>query len=209
MFDTGSWFGRDRQSWPIILLFLAALAPTLALLWLMNSAMQNERLATRERLSQAYQGHLNLSRESLEKFWSETIVRLEAIATNPAPVAFSQCVESGLVDGLVLFDAEGHVTYPNSPGKFPIPPPEEASAQAEANQLEYARKDFSGAARKYAALSESTNLHSSARALQAQVRCLVSAGRKDAALRIIADTLRQDKYKQCVDPQGRLIVANA
>src|SRR5262249_28538285 len=62
---------------------------------------------------------------------------------------------------------------------------------------------------KYSALSENTNSHLAACALQAQIRCLVAAGKTNAALRIISDTMRAGRFKHATDSQGRLIVANA
>ena len=51
--------GHAQQSWPVLLLLLlVVLAPTVCLLWLMSEATRNERLAVRQRLSQAYRAQL-------------------------------------------------------------------------------------------------------------------------------------------------------
>ena len=49
----------------------------------------------------------------------------------------------------------------------------------------------------------------SARALQAQARCLVKGGKKEEALEILSATLAEDRYEEASDPHGRLIVPDA
>jgi len=55
---------------------------------------------------------------------------------------------------------------------------------------------------------QSTNVHSAARALQAEARCLARAGQQDAAIRVISDVLGDRRYDRAIDRQGRLIAAN-
>src|SRR5689334_24371233 len=82
----------------------------------MGAAMRNERLAARQKLSDAYRAQLSASRARLQERWSETAVELEKLAaTVPAPVAFARCLQSGLVDAVVLFDGLGRTSYPNVP----------------------------------------------------------------------------------------------
>lgn len=78
------------------------------------------------------------------------------------------------------------------------------------SQLEHRRRDFRAAERLYAALAaDATNVNQKARALQAQARCLVQAGAKQDAIRLITERLSGEQYGQALDPQGRLIAANA
>jgi hypothetical protein len=50
--------GRAHDLRPVLLLSLAVLVPTACLLWFMNVAMQNESLALRQRLAEAYLAQL-------------------------------------------------------------------------------------------------------------------------------------------------------
>ena len=46
--------GRPNGSWLMLLLLLAVLVPSVCLLWFMNQAVRNERLAVRQKLAEAY-----------------------------------------------------------------------------------------------------------------------------------------------------------
>ena len=47
------------------------------------------------------------------------------------------------------------------------------------------------------------------RALQAQARCLVKAGQTNVAIKVLTETLAQERYRRVADSQGRLIAVNA
>ena len=67
--------GRPSGSWLMLLLLLAALVPSVCLLWFMNQAVHNERLAVRQKLADAYRGNLSLVQKQLATFWSLTGAR--------------------------------------------------------------------------------------------------------------------------------------
>jgi signal transduction histidine kinase len=201
--------GRDSDAWPIALVLVAVLVPAVCLLWFMSAAMRNERYAARQMLAEAYRMQLSASRARIEQHWNETAVKLEELTRAAAPAsAFARCVRSGLADSVVVFDGHGRFIYPNQPE---APGAIEVDAKwSEASQLEHRRKDFRAAERLYAALAaDTTNVNQKARALQAQARCLVQAGANQDAIRLITETLGGRQYGQAVDPQGRLIAANA
>jgi len=202
---------RDNDVGPTVLLLLAVLVPTVCLLWFMDAAMRNERLAARQKLGDAYRGQLASAQAQIKRYWKDTGAELENLArTTPPSVAFAKCVQSGRMDSVVIFDGDGRVLYPNTP-TAPNPLSSEQELNwAEANHLEYSRQDFIAAASHYEALAkEATNANTAARAFQAQARCLVRAGRTNAAIQVVNETLSRERYCQAVDPQGRLIVANA
>lgn len=192
-----------------MLLLSAVLVPAVCLLWFMSAAMRNERYAARERLADAYRAQLSALQTLVEKHWGEVIADLEQIVKTNAPrAAFACAVRSRLVESLVVFDDNGRIVYPSSPLVNPIEPQLE-SAWAEANQLEYSRKDFSAAAQRYRALAtQLTNIDLSARALQAAARCFVQGGQTEFAIQLINDELSSARYRDATDAQGRLIVAN-
>jgi signal transduction histidine kinase len=201
--------GRDSDAWPIALVLVAVLVPAACLLWFMSAAMRNERYAARQMLAEAHRLQLSASRARIEQHWNDTAAKLEELARAPAPASvFARCVQSGLADSVVVFDDHGRVIYPNQPQA-----PEAIEVHAhwsDANQLEHRRRDFRAAERLYAALAaDATNVNQKARALQAQARCLVQAGAKQDAIRLITESLGGPQYGQAVDPQGRLIAANA
>jgi len=193
-----------------VLLLSAVLVPAVCVLWFMSAAMRNERYAARERLADAYRAQLAGSQTIIARHWAGAVADLEQIVKTNSPAAsFCRAVSAGLVDSLIVFDAKGQMLYPNSPSASPSEVQLEAQ-WAEASQLEYSRKDFAAAAKRYRALAtQLTNVNLSARALQAAARCLVQGGQRELAIQLINDELGREAYCHATDPQGRLIIANA
>ncbi len=204
-----------------MLLLFAVLVPAVCLLWFMGAAMRNEHFAARQTLADIYRGQLSSSQARLDQYWKKAAAELEHLArTSPPSAAFARCIQSGRVDSVVLLDEQGNVLYPDTPSASLAAAAEDRekgtgggeleSKWAEASRLEYLRRDFVAAADRYDALARhATNVNVAARALQAQARCLVQAGRKDAAIRVVAESLGPEIYRHAVDAQGRLIAANA
>src|SRR5262245_1696859 len=133
--------GRATDVWPVVLLLSAVLVPAVSLLWFMSAAMRNERFAVRQRLVDVYRGQLSASPARLQKYWKETAAELERLAkTTSAPLAFTECARSGLVDSVVIFDEQGHVNYPNAATPSKIDFGEADPKWQEASQLEHLRK---------------------------------------------------------------------
>jgi signal transduction histidine kinase len=200
-------FGSGRPSglWLTLLLLLAALVPSVCLLWFMNQAVCNERLAVRQKLAEAYRVNLSLIQGQVEANWRQTAASLDAEADRLSPSAlFAKQVRGGLADAVVCFDAAGHVAYP---GPAPLPEAPEA-AWIEAERMEAGNPAQAAAA--FARLAEQTNNNNhAARALLAQARCLIKAGDTNAAVAILTGPLEKDRYQLAADKQGRLVVANA
>src|SRR5688572_27319110 len=174
----------------------------------MNAAMENERLAARQKLADSYRAQLSSIQTQLERHWEIKLDELEKLArATPPAAAFVRCVQSGFSDSVLIADEQGDIAYPNSPS--PVAAGEAGPKWAEANHSEYTRKDFGAAASLYRALArDATNTHVAARALQAEARCLVRAGRKEEAIGLVKDVFAQERYRNAADPQGRLIAAN-
>jgi signal transduction histidine kinase len=199
--------GRTSGLWLMLLLLLAALVPSVCLLWFMNQAVHNERLAVRQRLADAYRGNLSVVHSVLELHWREVATTLDA---GPGPglpcVRFAKLVREGLADAVICFDHTGNVTYP---GSVAAPTPEAAGAGwTEAERLEWSNPVEAAAA--FARLAgQGTNADLAARALQAQARCLVKAGKQNEAISLLTGPLEEERYRNATDAQGRLIVPNA
>jgi len=98
-----------------MLLLLVVLVPSACLLWFMNQAMKNERLAVRQKLEDAYRGHLALAQQSLASHWRETGSDLDKLAEELPPSAlFAREVNAGLADSVICLDRTGSVLYPNA-----------------------------------------------------------------------------------------------
>jgi signal transduction histidine kinase len=185
---------RPASGWLTLLLLLAVLVPSVCLLWFMNQAMRNERLAMRQQL----RDNLAQARDRLEAYWPGATRSLD---TNlPAPALFAAAIRAGVADSVVCFDASGKVVYPDAG----LPREREADTPVAES------KDPVAAARYFASLAEhATNDTLAARALQGQVRCLMEAGNKEEALAVVSTSLAAPRFAQTSDAQGRWIVPSA
>ena len=203
--------GRDKGSWLVTLLAVVILIPTASVLWFMTRAMQNERLAVQQKLGEAYRSHLILAQERLAGFWRERGRELDRIAEQaPGPAVFARCWREGLADSVVSWATNGAMVYPGAPQDTPDSPEILDVTWQNARQLEHVQLDLINAAAEYAKFAgQTTNTSWIARSLQAQARCLVRAGQKEPALRLLTETLAEDRFAQSLDADGRLTVANA
>ena len=190
---------------------LVVLAPTVCVLWFMGEAMENERLAVRQKLAEAYEAQLSTLRTDLEAHLTTTVNALEGFGDPRPPCSiFAELVQSTGVSSVVVYDDVGNVVYPDSPRIAREPPAEQSDAWENARQVEFVDREPRAAADAYAEIAaNATDVHAEARALQAQARCLVKAGDKQGALAIIVDKLTEDRFETAVDQQARLVVPNA
>jgi signal transduction histidine kinase len=198
-----------------LLLLLVVLVPSVCLLWFMNKAVQNERLAIRQKLVDAYRGQITNLAESLDEFWQSRKHELGYDYTHDshvAPAAFFSKQVADLAhaplgfDSVVCFDSTGMVQYP----KVAVAPPPESLAPAwvEAQRLEAG--DPAAAAAAFGSLADTTtNEILAARAFQAKGRCLMQAQQTNAALDVLTNALARQKFQAATDDQGRLIAPNA
>ena len=198
------------EIWPVLLLLMVVvLVPTACVLWFMNLAMRNERLAIRQQLEDVYRGQLLGAQHELDQHWTELLREAEDLSKDAAPSkAFESIVTRRLADSAIVYDLQGAIAYPTAISVgMDVELPESWRKAAE---LEFIDANYLLAAQVYAALArEANDINIAARALQAQVRSLVRAGRSDAAITLITDEFAKDKYKNATDQQGRLIAADA
>ncbi len=64
----------------LFLLLIVVLTPTACLLWFMNRAIENERLAMRKTLEDAYRRDLSDAQTRLEQFWHNRISVMDKAA---------------------------------------------------------------------------------------------------------------------------------
>ena len=199
--------GRSSGLGLMLLLLLTVLVPSVCLLWFMNQAVRNERLAVRQKLADAYRVNLSLVQNQLEAYWRQAAGVLDFEADrSSSPGFFVRQVWAGLADAVICFDAAGNVTYPSA---VSAPKPEAPeSAWLEAQDLEASRPG--DAANAFARLAaQATNADVAARAFQAQARCLIKSGQTNEAIAVLTGPLEDERYRHATDLQGRLLVPNA
>lgn len=203
---------REKGWWPVVaLLTLVVLLPTACVLWFMTQAMQNERLAVQQKLVEVYRGQLDVLSDQLDDHWAQRAERLtQMLATTPAPELFARSVDDDLLDSLVVFDEAGDVVYPKASDPVVSDDGEEALTWSQAIRLEQQDNDPLAASQVYAGIaSRSADPNQSARALQAQARCLARVQQVGDAIALLTQTLAEQKYQHAVDKRGRLIAADA
>ncbi len=173
--------GREMRSWPLFaLLLLVVLVGIACVLWFMREAAQNERLAVRQRMAEAYRAHLTLAQARLAEQWT---VRLAALdGGTPGPVWFARCARESLAGSVVCLGEDGRAIYP----------------QAAAPNLDAADTGEGASADDRAA-----------QAIGTEARASVARGDAEAAIRLIATQFAGDRLAHARDAQGRLAGANA
>lgn len=113
---------------------------------------------------------------------------------------FAAAVGAGVADSVVCLDSSGKVVYPDAG----LPREREADFPVAES------KDPAAAARYFGRLAEAaTNDTLAARALQAQARCLMEAGKKEEAIAVVTKPLAAPRFASASDAQGRWIVPSA
>jgi two-component system phosphate regulon sensor histidine kinase PhoR len=137
------WPGRD--AWPLLLLLLAVLVPTGFLLWFMSDAIVRQSAASRQTALEAYRDQLRLLRARTDLLWQPYADRLEHERSvgleKPTPPTvdqrFAQLVLEEELDGAVLLDADGRISFPHPTGTRAVKrvSPDAMSVQAAVREL--------------------------------------------------------------------------
>ncbi len=199
-----------RRSWPLLLLLVVVIVPTVGVLWFMLAAMDNERVAVRQRLLTAYRAQLTGMKSQLAVWWHRQAAQLdERAAGNPCAATFADVVRAGDADSVLCSGQAPGASYPRgqvAPAGTPEPRDRRWRAAARFER----RGDFRRAAEAFEGIAErSADPGRSARAFQAQARCLSRDGRKEDALAVLSSQLPRPEYRAATDPQGRLIAPSA
>jgi signal transduction histidine kinase len=195
----------------LCLLLIVVFAPTACLLWFMDRAIENERLAMLKTLEDAYRRDLSDAQSRLEKYWQDRFAAIDGAASGrrqPAEI-FVQCVRSHWADSVVCYNGQGRVSYPAAPVSPSDQSAMDSSEWEEARRLENEENNPNAAAKAYAAIARGTHdVNLGARSLQAEARCLLQSGDREGAVNLIIGTLSEEKYARAMDLRGRLIVPN-
>ncbi len=197
----------DRLAWPILLIFLTVLVPSVGMVWMMREAVRNERLATGQRLTEAYQAQLQSASQVVVDRWNAQLEELsrQLGEGNPAQV-FAEGVSQGVADSVLVCDKMGRIVYPDTATTIDLEMPEKFPAWENAERLEFSQQ-WSAAAKAYKELAAS-GIHApqAAQAQQAQARCLLQAGKREAAIEVLQELRGQEGLH---DAQDRSFAAAA
>ena len=210
MQGNGKWSvsGHGRELWPVLfLLFLSVALPAGFVLWLMSEAMENQRLATRQKLRSAYASQLRAIRNQLEQDWKRRLQDLDRAEAEGSPAeAFQSLVLNDLADSAVFLDVEGHALYPSPPQ--PVEPAFNGwtDERLQAERLEFVERNPAAAAALYGRIGEgASSIHGAAAVRLAQARCLAKADQTGKAIRILSEELGKSRYRTARSSQGRFL----
>ena len=188
---------RTESLWPVLtLLLIVVLVPTISVLWFMAKAVENERLAVRQTLSEILRLRLADTREAVDDHWKQRLATISELAEEAnSPIAFESVVSAGLADSVILYEADGQLMYPNTP-EFQASVLEESTEPwLAAERAEYANRDPATAAELYSVVAQdSTDVNLAARALVAETRCRGRAGQNDSAIALATETLQATRF---------------
>ena len=169
--------GQGRGIWPVLAMLLAAvLVPAACVLWFMNAAMRNERLAVRQKLTEVYRQKVQTDQNEIAACWSSRSA-LRGAAADPAE-DFARLVGSGRCSSAIVLDAAGRPAYPQEPLAEPLSPATSAPGWDAASDWENTQRDDVQAAEAYGQCAAEAN-----RAGDAVTRIRASRPRPGAWLR--------------------------
>jgi signal transduction histidine kinase len=198
--------GRDTLWWPVLLLLLVVLVPAAGVVWMMRAAIENERLAVRQRLAEVYRTQLQFAQHRIETEWRQKIDTLALLVKEHAPAkAFAECIKIHGVSSVIILDEAGQVAYP-SPLRVAESAPQHPRFD-EAQRLEFADNAVPAAIQLYREIADmSDDRQIVARARQALARCLLRSNDREGAVAALK-LVRADE--SATDPQGRSLAADA
>ena len=186
----------------IAMVVLGVLAPTGAVLWFMNDAARSQAEAARQSIAEGYRGQMRLVRDRVDTMWQARAAELDKAFNFPS------ALQASGADSAILYDEAGTMVYPVAMKPIGADPLAEHPDWLAAQTLE--RRSPAEASVAYGRIARSEkDASNAARAVQAQIRCLVRAGRKDAALSAIEKHFSSGPLARAVDLHGRSIAADA
>jgi len=142
----------------ILLLAVAVILPTVCLLWYMTQAVENVRLAARQKLVGIYREKLDDAVAKIDSLWQGRAERITKLASEDAMKNFMTfAMDYGSKDSsggvLVSYDNSGKLLYPIASSNLIEPNLPEAFESAW--EFEFVKKDFHQASNIYMDIAES------------------------------------------------------
>lgn len=200
--------GHRGVLWPMLLLLIVVIIPTIGILAFVSIAMRNEQLASRQRLLNAYQLQLELVRNDLNEHWRLAISKTPVGSSTPSNprLLFYNLVAADSRDSVLCLNENGEIAYPHNAPLETADVIDEAylSADRHANET----SDLSAALEIYRQIEqESTDKQIRAVALRSQTRCLLKLKKTTEAVELVK-TKFTGELSQAQDAGGRNIAAN-
>jgi len=162
----------------MLLLLLAVAVPAACLLWFMNEAANNERLAVRQKLAELYGARLVELQDTLDAYWERKLHALtQRYVGEGDGQRFARLVEAGVAHSVIVYDPSGSVSYPVTADGTNAQTDVERAAAHEAEKLR-------------------------------RIATSLVAGDAHSAMGVVRNELEKPRYRDARDTSGRLIVPN-
>ncbi|TWU42426.1 sensor histidine kinase [Novipirellula artificiosorum] len=169
-----------------LLLIILLAVPSIGVLWFVSVAMNNEQLASRQRMADAYRLHLRGATRILTDHWQAKTREIQQRRQELTPAAlFAEVASGGFADALLAYNPEGRLLYPNELTRDEGVDKSDAR-WSEAESLEFQTLDLPAAIAIYRDLaSENESEAAKRQASLALARCLFRNGEHAEACEII------------------------
>ncbi|MHC4386564.1 MAG: histidine kinase dimerization/phospho-acceptor domain-containing protein, partial [Planctomycetota bacterium] len=173
----------NQLRWVILLLAAAVILPTVCLLWFMNQAVKNERLAVRTKLQNAYYSEIHRVLSPFLEWVNTDSMQARGILDNNtsyhAYKKFSVTEADFDYQGLFIYDiTEKELLYPTTWDSF-----EDTDPLQEAARLEFVEDDLTAAFEAYSEIEQkNANSLIVKRCKLAQARIFQKQGKFDSAI---------------------------
>ncbi|MCP4375078.1 MAG: hypothetical protein GY794_02690, partial [bacterium] len=197
----------------VIMVLLAAIVPAGCVLWFLNAAVENQQLAVKQRLTDAYGSQFDARRDGLLSAWKKIEQKLDqARKVNDPGQIYKQLISGRVCSAIIVYDESGQVLYPRQLRVMNGDHIAHSDLWDKARRLEDDLENTASADLYAVIARKSDNIHLAARAMQGQIRCLVRTGQADRigeAIDVITGPLSELKYRDALDSGGRMIVPAA
>lgn len=182
-----------------LFLLIAVLAPSGSVLWFMNDAARSQAEAARQRVTEAYRAQARILRDRVDESWKARVSSLDGVND------FVGAWKASGADAIILLDERGRPVYPARPaGPAPDPATDRPAWQL-AEAQERGGKPGEAAALWESIANSERDPNLAGRAAQAEIRCLLGSGHRDAALGEIERRFGSGRWASARDLEGRLL----
>jgi len=199
-------YGQLR--WVILLLAVAVILPTVCLLWFMTQAVENVRMAARQKLITIYNEQLARIIQKTGDKWSQQCKLLDVDGYNLHPYQkFTSIIGDQSYDGLIIYDAEGLRVYPllSADARSHV---ELSELFSDAWELEFTEQRFAQAAALYEEKAASGSDYVRLAAIIGKSRCLAKLGKLEDAIQQCKQVAFSE-LEETGDADVLVLIANA
>lgn len=203
---------RNKFPKPIAFaLVLGVFLPSACILWFMVEAMQNERLAVRQKVIDIYHNHLLDISQLWNEYWMEKAKIIDSLERqNPDSIIFAEAVSKKIASSVIVHPIENSMGYPTAGLESQDIREKHSKLWSKAQSLEFEQEKPAEAIPYFREITQGVGSSTmKARAYQGWARCLIKIQEYEQALKILTQDLSDSRFQNSKGEQSRLIYPNA